>query len=361
MPSVGADRVAGDRHALEERSGRSVRITRSLNVPGSPSSALQITHLRRRARPRELPLHAGREAGPAAAAQPRRLDRANDFRRRHRERLLDRLAAIDRAEDDRPGLAHVVLDHRLDQLVAVVAVAEPSSPASADRPCAAELADDLAGAVADRSVTTTSLTIAAGAWSHMPMHGVCSSVILPSGVVSPTLMPSSSQKASATRSRPCISSMMSSQSRMTTLPLGCSRGRRRTTPRSRPRRGARPTCFAIRSIASRSRSRTSPAPPGRCPSSGLPQLRITSRASLRCDLTATASRENPPSSRCGNYPRHRTVRGIFTPARERLRRHPPGLDTSNFCLVIRGVPRASRPATQREPPPPQQMRGRSSP
>ena len=40
---AGADRVAGDGHALEQQVGRSVRMTRSLKVPGSPSSALQTT------------------------------------------------------------------------------------------------------------------------------------------------------------------------------------------------------------------------------------------------------------------------------------------------------------------------------
>ena len=38
-------------------------------------------------------------------------------------------------------------------------------------------------------VTTTSLIIAAGAWSHMPMQGVNSSENAPSAEVSPTLMP----------------------------------------------------------------------------------------------------------------------------------------------------------------------------
>ncbi len=68
-------------------------------------------------------------------------------------------------------------------------------------------------------VTNTSLMIAAGAWSHMPMHGVHSSVILPSAVVCPKSMPSSWRNASATRALPCISSMMSLQRRTTTWPL----------------------------------------------------------------------------------------------------------------------------------------------
>jgi hypothetical protein len=51
-------------------------------------------------------------------------------------------------------------------------------------------------------VTTTSLTIAAGAWSHMPMQGVYSSEKASSAEVSPTLMPSSCSKASATAGSP---------------------------------------------------------------------------------------------------------------------------------------------------------------
>jgi hypothetical protein len=38
-------------------------------------------------------------------------------------------------------------------------------------------------------VSTTSLIIAAGAWSHMPMHGVHSSEKAPSALVWPTAMP----------------------------------------------------------------------------------------------------------------------------------------------------------------------------
>ena len=73
-----------------------------------------------------------------------------------------------------------------------------------------------------RLVTTTLLTSMAGAWSHMPMHGVLAKVIFPSGVVWPKSMPSSPVRASAICSLPAISSMTSSQSRMTTWPVGCS-------------------------------------------------------------------------------------------------------------------------------------------
>ena len=72
----------------------------------------------------------------------------------------------------------------------------------------------------DSSVTTTPFTSAAGAWSHIPMHGVYSSVIFPSGVVSPKPIPSSSLNARETRSAPWYRSMMSLHTRITTWPLG---------------------------------------------------------------------------------------------------------------------------------------------
>jgi hypothetical protein len=43
QPVPRAERVAGDRHAVEHQIGNSDSSTRSLNVPGSPSSALQTT------------------------------------------------------------------------------------------------------------------------------------------------------------------------------------------------------------------------------------------------------------------------------------------------------------------------------
>ena len=69
---VRADGVGGDDHALDHASaGRPRARVRSMNAPGSPSSALQMTYF---SSPvaccwAKLPLHAGGEAGAAAAAQ----------------------------------------------------------------------------------------------------------------------------------------------------------------------------------------------------------------------------------------------------------------------------------------------------
>ena len=131
-----------------------------------------------------------------------------------------RLAAAPGLKMTGPGVADVVAHHRADQRVGVVAVAEALDQPAAGRMWARSSRTISRAVSLVSSVTGTSLTSAAGAWSHMPMHGVDSSVIMPSGVVWPKLMPSSSRTPGPTAALPCIRSMMSLQRRITTCPSG---------------------------------------------------------------------------------------------------------------------------------------------
>ena len=94
----GADRDAGDRHALDQQKGSPSISMRSAKVPLSPSSALQTMYFGRAAGLRHgPPFDAGREAGAAAAAQAR-LDHLGDDRfRTERQRALEALVAAMRA------------------------------------------------------------------------------------------------------------------------------------------------------------------------------------------------------------------------------------------------------------------------
>ena len=81
-----------------------------MNVPGSPSSALQTRYFW--------------SPGAAAPAEPRRLDLPDDLPGRDRHRLPDRLAGPVRREEHRPLLPQVVRHHRPDERVTVAPVAD---------------------------------------------------------------------------------------------------------------------------------------------------------------------------------------------------------------------------------------------
>ena len=94
----GADRVAGDRHRLEDRMGvalesRAVHVRARVALVGVADHVLLALGLLLS----ELPLHAGREARAAAAAQARLEHLLDDLLGRHlEEHLLDRLVAVAR-------------------------------------------------------------------------------------------------------------------------------------------------------------------------------------------------------------------------------------------------------------------------
>ncbi len=95
-----------------------------MNVPGSPSSALQMTKRSSAAgRAGELPLHSGRKSRPAPAAQTRRLDLADDLGRTHRQGVDQPGRRLRFAEDHVAAQPDVVVDGSPHQVVRVVAVA----------------------------------------------------------------------------------------------------------------------------------------------------------------------------------------------------------------------------------------------
>ncbi len=90
-------------------------------------------------------------------------------------------------------------------------------------------------------VTTTSLTSAAGAWSHMPMHDVQSSEKRPSSVVSPNSIPSSSDQGLGNRVRPLqLVDHVAGQPDRDSSPWASWKKRRRTSPHLRPARAESP-------------------------------------------------------------------------------------------------------------------------
>ena len=94
----GADRVAGDRHGLEDGVGiafqrGAVHVRAGVALVGVADHVLLALGLLLR----ELPLHSGREARAAAAAQARLQDLLHHLLRRHlEEHLLDGLVAVAR-------------------------------------------------------------------------------------------------------------------------------------------------------------------------------------------------------------------------------------------------------------------------
>ncbi len=98
-------------------------MTRSLKVPGSPSSALQTTVVFRGLFPAaELPLEPGGEARAAPAEQVRLLDLVDDALGLQGDGLPHGRSGRKGAEEDGPLLDDVVRDHRPDELGLVGAV-----------------------------------------------------------------------------------------------------------------------------------------------------------------------------------------------------------------------------------------------
>ena len=84
------------------------------------------------------------------------------------------------------------------------ALAKPGTAISSGAVPALSAVGDLARPLGVSLVTTTSLIIAAGAWSHMPMQGVYSSEKAPSAEVSPTCDAEHLLEFPATASSPAI-------------------------------------------------------------------------------------------------------------------------------------------------------------
>ena len=88
------------------RSAKSVRITRSLKVPGSPSSALQTTYFFSPGASAAMsPLQAGGKARPAAAAQAGAADLGEHVGRLLGQGGLQAAARRDRRKRERTGAA----------------------------------------------------------------------------------------------------------------------------------------------------------------------------------------------------------------------------------------------------------------
>jgi hypothetical protein len=83
------------------RSAYSARITRSLKVPGSPSSALQTTYLRSPCAAAARFHFAGGEAGAAAALEARGADLGDDVGARLAEGGLQARSGLDAVEGER--------------------------------------------------------------------------------------------------------------------------------------------------------------------------------------------------------------------------------------------------------------------
>ena len=123
---LGADRVRADRAALDEgvrRPAHDFAILERARL-GFVGVAAEVVRLAV-ARLHERPLHARREAGAAAAAQPRFLDDVDDVARRHAERLLQRLVAaalLPAVERDRLAISEVLGEHDRFALVWLVRI-----------------------------------------------------------------------------------------------------------------------------------------------------------------------------------------------------------------------------------------------
>ena len=65
---IGADRVSGDNHTFQNRAGIASKTQRSMNAPGSPSSALQMIFCHP-APPGEFPLETGRKTAAASSGK----------------------------------------------------------------------------------------------------------------------------------------------------------------------------------------------------------------------------------------------------------------------------------------------------
>jgi len=181
-------------------SGRSVSSTRSLNVPGSPSSALHNTY-------RFWPgaLRANSHFIPVAKPAPPR-PRSRDARTSATTSSgVRRSAASSPAGDSKSEKCTGPRRRRLLRTIACTSgcalLPSPSIVTScAGSRCRRSSRTTCRPRSGVRFGTTTSLTSAAGAWSLIPMHGVCVSVSAPSAVVSPIVTPSSFAIASATSS-----------------------------------------------------------------------------------------------------------------------------------------------------------------
>ena len=204
------------------RCGRSVRSTRSLNVPGSPSSALQITK-RRSASPPAAKRHL-RPVTKPAPPQPLRPLSSTVVMIWVGVMLtaLFRPASLGTGPSrDSPAWRMLLSTMRLARSRGEEGVKPGTAIFSGFSPALRASATSRAFCGVSL-VTTTSLIMAAGAWSHMPMHGVYSSEKAPSSDVSPILMPSADSNSLTTLSRPAKRSMMSSHRRMVTRPFGAS-------------------------------------------------------------------------------------------------------------------------------------------
>ena len=174
------------------RSGSSVSSTRSLNVPGSPSSALHTANLRSPGAARAIS-HLMPVGKPAP---PRPRSRAVFTARITSVGLI--AAALRMASPRRLPVRTMGPDLRiwLRTIERTSSWALFPSPSFFTRRsgvmCVRSSATTSRARSLERSVTTTSFTSAAGAWSLIPMQAVRSSVIAPSGVVWPSRIPSSS-------------------------------------------------------------------------------------------------------------------------------------------------------------------------
>src|SRR5437667_233982 len=104
----GADRDAGDGHALDEREG--IPLHQHAVGEGARVALVGVAGdvlLARRLIEHGLPLDAGREGRSATTAQPRARDRLHDGRRRHRKRLRQSLVA---------AVLHIVRNQRVEAL-----------------------------------------------------------------------------------------------------------------------------------------------------------------------------------------------------------------------------------------------------
>ena len=190
---LGADRVGADRAPLDEgvrRPAHDLAILERarLRLVGVAAEVVRLAV----AGLHERPLHAGREAGAAAAAQPRVLDDVHDLRpgaiaSAFSQRLVAAalLPAVERA---RLGVSEVLREHRRlasDGACADIPFSDQMTDAEVHE-CSfqlARMADLLRG---HRSRGSPSLIMTGVAKPQAPRHSTSITVYLPSGDVTPS-------------------------------------------------------------------------------------------------------------------------------------------------------------------------------